>query len=131
MAKKSTKRTAIGAGLAAGAAAAAASYYFYFSKDAKKHRATAARWAGDLKKSAEREIGELKKIDKASVLAAIDKAAKMYQQTKSASKEDVLRAAKELKQHWQELTSELQKTRRSVAKTTKKRTAKKTPRKRS
>lgn len=99
------KRVGLGAGALA-AAALAAGYYFYASKDAPKHRRVAARWAGGLKKEALQEIKQLKKMDRAQVMKAIDAATAAYETARTVDRTDVLRAATELKNNWREIVSE-------------------------
>lgn len=107
------KQVGIGAG--ALAAAAAAGYYFYASKNAPKHRRVAARWAGGLKKEALREVKQLKKLDRAQVMKAIDAATAVYETARSVDRKDVMRAAKELKNNWQDVVSEAVGAARSVS----------------
>lgn len=99
------KQVGLGAGALA-AAAVAAGYYFYASKNAPEHRRVAARWAGGLKQEALREVKRLKKLDRAQVMKAIDAAASAYETARSVDRKDVMRAAKELKNNWQEVVSE-------------------------
>ncbi len=114
MAKKQEKsvqkgsRAGLGlAALAAAGAAAAAGYYFYASKDATKHRKIASKWASDMKRDVVKEAKKLQKIDKAAVMKIVDKAAKAYAANgPKVDKEALMRAAKELKAHWDELRDE-------------------------
>lgn len=111
MANKKT----LGAGvLAATAAGVAAGYYFYASKNAKKHRKIAAKWAGDLKNDVVREAKKLQNIDRKDVMAIVDTAARAYESVRDIKGTDVARAARELKDNWQEITKELKKGRASA-----------------
>jgi hypothetical protein len=96
----------IGAGVLA-AAAAGAGYYFYGSEGAK-HRAAAAKWANDMKKDVVKEAKKVQKLDQKAMAAIIDRATKAYQGARNVSREDLARAAKELKQNWKEIAGELQ-----------------------
>lgn len=63
MAKKTSRgkiAAEIGAGLVAAGAAATAGYYLYGSKNAKKHRKVAAKWANEVKKEVVREVQKQK-----------------------------------------------------------------------
>lgn len=95
------------AALAAAGAAAAAGYYFYASENAPKNRKIAAKWAADLKRDVVFEAKKLKKIDKAAVAKLVDKAAKTYAANgPKVDKAALVRAARELKSHWDELRAE-------------------------
>lgn len=108
MAKKNTKLT-VGAGvIAAGAAAAAAGYYFYASKNAKQNRKVAAKWATNMKQDVIKQAKKLKDMDKKQMIGIIDTAASAYASVKNVDRKDLDRAAKELKNNWQEIVSELQ-----------------------
>jgi hypothetical protein len=114
--KKGISKAKVGAGLAASAAAAAlAGYYFYADKNAARHRKMAARWAGALKKDVVKEMSSLKKIDQASIRRAVDKVSKFYQESGEAKRADVLKAARELKDHWDHLKKEVSGTVRAVS----------------
>src|SRR4051812_38232435 len=91
----------VGAGLAAVGAAAAAGYYFYASKDAKKHRKVAAKWADGLKKEVIKETKRLQDIDARSVARAIDTAASTYAAARSIDAGEIRRATAELKKNWE------------------------------
>lgn len=97
----------IGAGVLAAGAAAAAGYYFYGAKDAKKHRAAAAKWAKDMKKEVEKEARALKKIDRKAIASIVDKAAAAYEGARGVNDVDLRGAAMELKKNWQELQKEI------------------------
>ena len=98
---KNTGKTAmkIGAGLVAAGAAAMAGYYFYGSKDAKKHRKIAAKWATDMKKEVMKEARGLEKISPKAFATIVDGVAKTYQNARSVNAADVRRAANELKKN--------------------------------
>jgi len=128
--KANTKKVAlrIGAGLAAAGAAAAAGYYFYGSKNAKKHRKIAAKWASDMKKEALKEAKKLENASPKAFAAVVDRIAKTYQGARSIKAEDVKRAANELKANWDMIQRETKRTARtsvSRAKATVKRAKKK------
>lgn len=91
----------VGAGLAA-AAAAGAGYYFYASKDAKKNRKVAAKWANSFKKDVLKEARRMgKNLDAKTVANAVDAALATYQTASTISRSDLNRAASELKRNWQ------------------------------
>jgi hypothetical protein len=107
-------------GIALAAAAAAAGYYFYGSKDAKKHRRKAVKWAGDFKDEVVRDAKKLKSLDAESIAELVDTAAATYQGVRSIDREDLNRAAAELKANWEMVKREAQAagkrgTRRAVA----------------
>jgi hypothetical protein len=112
-AKKSVKKgnngllaAEIGAGVLA-AGAAAAGYYFYGTKDAKKHRNAAAKWAKGMKADVIKQAKKVEKLDKKVVASIVDQAQKTYQGVKNVDKAELMRAAMELKNNWQELQKEL------------------------
>jgi uncharacterized protein HemX len=125
MAKKTVQKgSGVGLGLAALAAAgaaAAAGYYFYASENAPKNRKIAAKWAGDLKRDVVKEAKKLKKIDRAAIMKVVDDAAKTYAaNAPRIDKQALLRAAKELKAHWDEVRSEAGGVAKSAKKSAKK-----------
>ena len=100
------KKVGAGVGLLA-AAGAAAAYYFFGSKDADKHRKKTARWALDLKKEVVRKASKLKYIDRDSIIGVVDDVARAYENVRGLSKEEILKAAHELRTHWRALEGEL------------------------
>lgn len=110
MASKKTKKgngSKVGTGLAIGALAMAAGYYFYASKDAKKNRRIAAKWATDMKAEVLEKAENMKSMDKAKIAAAVDTVARAYKSAKNVDGKDLARAAKELKTNWKEIVQEL------------------------
>ena len=105
---------------AAGAAAAAAGYYFYAHKNAKKNRETAAKWASDFKKDVVRQAEQLKNIDKSALVGIVDGVTKAYEGVRSLDRKDLMKAADELKDNWQKLRSELQRSGKAAGKEAKK-----------
>ena len=108
--KKSAKnlKTAVEVGaVAVAAAAAGAGYYFYGTKHAKKHRQAAAAWAKGLKKDVVKGVSSLKKIDAKAVARVVDDAAAAYQGARGVAKDDVRKAASELKKNWKLVEREL------------------------
>lgn len=101
------KQMGVGAGmLAAATAGVAAGYYFYASKDAKKNRKVAAKWAGDLKSDVVKQAKKVQDLDRAQMLAIIDQAATTYETVRSLNRADLSRAVKELKSNWQNVVGE-------------------------
>lgn len=99
-----TRKIAAGVGAALLAAGAAAGYYyFYASKDAKRNRKIAAKWASDMKRDVMREISRLSVPDREAVRATIGRIAGAYQAARGVDPQSVSRAARELKDHWHEL----------------------------
>lgn len=120
--KKAAKKTApkkasaknIGPALAAGTAAAvaaagagAAAYYFYGTKNAKKHRQAASRWAKGLKTDVQKGVKNLKKVDAKAVGRVVDSAAAAYQGMRGVAESDVTLAVKELKNNWHHIAREI------------------------
>ena len=111
MAKKTKKgkvAAEIGAGLLAAGAAAAAGYYFYGSKNAKKHRKIAAKWANDMKREVIREAKSLKKVSEKDFANIVDAATDAYKGVRSVDAADLKRAASELKSNWKMVQREIQ-----------------------
>lgn len=106
-AKNKTNKAVVAAEIGAGiAAAAAAGYYFYASKDAKKHRKLATRALDGFKKEVIREAKKLKAMDADDIADAIDTAVVAYKGVRSIKREDLNRAAKELKANWEQVKRE-------------------------
>ena len=106
----------VGIGLAASAAAAAAgvaSYYFYAHKNAAKNRRIVAKWANDLKDDVVSRARKLKKLDRQAIVALVDQAVATYETVRDIDRSDLERAAKELKDNWQKIISELPQAARS------------------
>jgi hypothetical protein len=105
---KSGKGIGTGVGIAAAAVAAAgAGYYFYFSKDAKRHRRIAARWATDLKREVVRQAKNARELERETVEAIVDRAAAAYRGVKSIDAAHLAAAVGELKDNWEEIKREL------------------------
>ena len=110
MAKKpvSKKKVALGVGLGlAAAAAAGAGYFFFGSKDAAKHRSRAAKWSQAMHKDAVAKAKKLKKLDEKAWKTIVDESMRAYEKIKSIDKSDLASAAKELKQNWKHVSSEI------------------------
>ena len=102
--------TKIGVGAAAGilaSAGAAAGYYFYASKGAQKNRRVALKWTKDLKDDVLRQAKKVQDIDRSDILNIIDGATKMYESVRGLDRNDLARAADELKNNWERLQEEL------------------------
>lgn len=97
----------VGTGIALAGLAAAAGYYFYASKDAKKNRRIASKWAHEMKSEVMAKAQNIKKMDKANVAAAVDNVAKAYRSAKNVDSKELARAAAELKKNWREIVREL------------------------
>lgn len=101
-------KVAMGAGaLAVAAAAAAAGYYFYASKDAKKNRKIAAKWASGLQKEAVKQAKKIGAASQADVMKAVSAATAAYEGVKSIDTKQLAHAAKELKDNWKEIVVEV------------------------
>lgn len=107
----------VGAGILAAGAAAATGYYFYGSKEAKKHRKIAAKWATDMKKDILKEAKRLEGASPKAIAAMVDSVAKTYQSAHAVNAADMRRAVSELKANWEMVQREAKKTvRKSVSK---------------
>ena len=107
--KQSSTTTAmeVGASVLAAAAAAGATYYFYGDKSAKRHRASATKWAKGMKEDVLKQAKKVQKLDQKTMAAIVDKAAAAYSTVKSVNKEDLTAATRELKKHWKSVQAEL------------------------
>ena len=94
---------------AAAAASAAAGYYFYASKNAKKNRKIAAKWAVDMQKDVLKRAKSLKNIDRAAIAAIVEQSARAYKGVRNLDRGEIERAAKELKNNWKKIAVELKK----------------------
>lgn len=95
--------------MVAAAALAAVGYYFYASKNAKKNRQVAAKWAVDMKRDVVKRAKGLKNVDRAAVAAIVEQSARAYKGIRGLDRGEVERAAKELKKNWQKIAAELKK----------------------
>jgi len=128
--KNNNKKGRLGKGMLAAAAVAAAGYYFYASKDAKKNRRAAAAWAGELKKTVIENAQKVKNVDRKTLSAIVDEAAKAYKGMRDLDRGEVERAARELKDNWHKIAKELTKSGAKATRTVKKAVRKMTPKKR-
>ena len=106
-------------GVLAAAALAAVGYYFYASKNAKKNRQVAAKWAIDMKRDVVKRAKALKNVDRAAVAAIVEQSARAYKGIRGLDRGEGGRAAKELKKNWQKIAAELKKGGASVRGATK------------
>lgn len=97
----------VGTGIALAGLAAAAGYYFYASKDAKKNRRIASKWANDMKSEVMAKAQKIQKMDKTNIAAAVDNVAKAYRSAKNVDSKELARATSELKKNWREIVREL------------------------
>lgn len=104
-----SKKGRLGKGVLAAAALAAVGYYFYASKDAKKNRQVAAKWAIDMKRDVVKRAKALKNVDRAAVAAIVEQSARAYKGIRGLDRKEVERAARELKKNWQKIAAELKK----------------------
>ena len=104
-----TTKGRLAKGVLAAAALAAAGYYFYASKHATKNRQIAARWAVEFKKDVVRRAKALKNADRAAVAAIVEQSARAYKGIRGLDRDEVERAARELKKNWQKIAAELKK----------------------
>ncbi|OGG55995.1 hypothetical protein A2680_00465 [Candidatus Kaiserbacteria bacterium RIFCSPHIGHO2_01_FULL_55_37] len=104
-----TGRGRLTKGVLAAAALAAVGYYFYASKDAKKNRRVAAKWAVDMKRDVVKRAKALKNVDRAAVAAIVEQSARAYKGIRGLDRGEVERAASELKKNWQKIAAELKK----------------------
>lgn len=104
--KKGVPGAAIAAGVVAAGAAAAAGYYFYGSKNAKKHRAEAVRFAKSVKNEVVREAKKLKDIDEKVLHGIVDRIAGAYKGTRNVTEEELAALVGELKSNWKKIQAE-------------------------
>jgi hypothetical protein len=103
MKKGSSKMLVAGEIGAVALAAAGAGYYFYASKDAKKHRKAATKWAENLRTDVVKEAKSLKTLDAKTVAMIVDESVAAYKKMGSADGKELARAASELKANWHRL----------------------------
>ena len=109
------------------AAAAAAGYYFYASKDAKKNRRIAAKWAKGFKADVVKRAQALKNINRDTVAAIVKQSTSAYKGVRNLDRSEVDRAARELKNNWRQVMRELNITKRLQGKTGLRKSKKKSP----
>jgi glutamate synthase domain-containing protein 3 len=107
MAKVNKQKVGLGVGLGlAAAAAAGAGYFFYGSPSATKNRKKVAKWASDIKTDVVKKAKKLEKFDEAAYHKIVDESVKAYKALKKVDPEDVAMLAKELKENWDNVSSE-------------------------
>ncbi len=126
----SSKKVAIGAGIAALAVAGIAGAYFLYGKNGAKNRKKISAWAIKAKGEALEKIEKLKDINEEIYHTTIDTIAAKYDKLKHTSPEEIAAFTKEMKSHWKEIKKELApKTKKVVKKATPKATPKTTSKK--
>ncbi len=121
MAKVNKKKVALGVGLGlAAAAAAGAGYFFYGSEKAGANRKKVAKWATELEAKVKHGAKNLKKLDQKAYATIVDEATRAYRSVKSIDEQDLQQAARELKQNWKNVKSEIDRTINSGRSTAKK-----------
>ena len=93
----------IGVGVTAALLSAAGAYFLYGSKDAAKNRKSVKSWMLKAKAEVLDGIETAKDMTKEDYEKLVDTSVKTYSKLKSASAEEVIQLAKELKSHWKEL----------------------------
>lgn len=130
MANKKPENKNLSRAVLAAAAGITAGYYFYASKNAKKNRKVAAKWAGDLKNKVVAEAKKRGTVDKKTLAGIVDTATKAYAKVGKLDTKQLADAADELKNHWQKIVGELKtapkqkRATKTVRKTAKKRAVK-------
>ena len=109
--------TKVMASIAAAAGAAAAGYYFYASKNAKKNRQVVAKWASDFKRDVEKQADQLKNLNRESLVGIVDGVTKAYETVRNIDRNDLMKAAEELKRNWRLVKDEVMKARGSMGAT--------------
>src|SRR3989344_947200 len=104
-----TRKGRLTKGVLAAAALAVVCYYFYASKNAKKNRQVAAKWAGEFRKDVVKRAKALTNVNRAAVAAIVEQSARAYKGIRGLDRGEVERAAKELKKNWQKIAAELKK----------------------
>jgi hypothetical protein len=112
--KKSQKQAvAVGASVAALAAAAAGAYFFTGKKGAK-NRKKVASWVGNAKRDVQAELNNMEKVSKQAYNKAVDNVLKNYRSMKNVNTAELTAMASELKGHWDNIASEVEKARKQV-----------------
>lgn len=114
--EKNSSKTINAVKVGAGLAAAAAGYYFFASPKAKTHRQIAAKWASAMYADVIKEVQKLDDATPKAVMETVDRVVKTYQNMRSIDKEEVLRAAKEIKANASAVARSLKGNSRVVAK---------------
>ncbi len=92
--------------VAALGALAVAGYYFYAGKNAEKNRKNAAQWAKSFKKEVMKQLENAKEINRETVGQAVDRAVGVYESLRAVDTSELVKAAGELKDHWNEFAEE-------------------------
>ena len=107
MKKTTTKKVAVGTGIAALAAAAAGTYFFYVSKDAKKNRAVAKAWSVKAKNEVIKELKKASVVTERGYHATVKEVAERYKKLQKLDAKEVQAFVTELKGHWNNISKEL------------------------
>lgn len=103
--KAAVSKTSVGIGVGVTAAllSAAGAYFLYGSKDADKNRKKVKSWMLKAKAEVLEGIETAKDMTKEDYEKLVDTSVKAYSKIKTASAEEALQLAKELKSHWKNL----------------------------
>lgn len=102
--KTKINKTAVVATAAGVAAAAIGAYWLYGSKNAAKHRKTAASWALKARAEVMDAVGKLKEIDKAAYLKIVDEIIQKYAKIHDNAP-TVAQISKEMKAAWTQINA--------------------------
>lgn len=104
---KTGSATKTGLGLAALAAAAAGAYYFYGSKNAGKNRKALQGWVVKAKGEVMERMERMKDVSQDKYNAVVDQVMDKYKKVKTVPPEELAQLAKELRGHWNRISSHL------------------------
>lgn len=108
MKKKTKVAIGVGAGVVMAAAAAATGAYMLRGSRGVKTRKAVRGWVAKARTEAAQAVKRLKKIDRASYMAAIDAALKRSKVLKDVDAREVAAIARELKGHWTKIKGQIE-----------------------
>lgn len=124
MAKKTSKSQSNNGAAAAGilgvigvaAAAAAGTYFLYGSKSAKQNRKVVKGWALKAKGEVLEKMEQVKELNEDTYHEVVEQVLNKYGKIKNIDSKEVAAIAKELKTHWKNIKSDVQKIKKAVSK---------------
>ncbi len=109
MAKNNSSTIGKGLGIAALAAAAAGAYYFYGSKKAAQHRKGLKGWAVKAQGDVMEKMEQAKDLTKEGYNRIVEEVLKSYKNVKNIAPLELATLGKELKSHWNAISSDIKK----------------------
>jgi hypothetical protein len=105
--KGTTKKTAVGTGVALVAATAIGAYMLYGSKGAEKRRKQVRSWMLKAKGEVLDKLEKAKEVNESAYFNIVDTVAKKYAAISNVDRRELTEMADELKDHWRNIKAQL------------------------